>query len=98
VRVSRIDQDPATPIDTLQRLVHVHPMYSENNHVALGRLLLGPRDGARTEISDKISQRLRTSGIRYNYGVTSVYQVTAECACYVPGAQKTYFHNPPPTD
>ena len=37
-----------------------------------------------------------TPGIGYNYGVTSVYQVTAERACYVPGSQKTYFHNSPP--
>src|SRR5580658_7346203 len=98
MRVSRIDQNSATPIDAFQRFAHVHPMYSENNDVALGRLFLGPRDGAGTKISDKISQCLRTSGIRYNYGVTRVYQVTAKRACYVPGSQKTYFHNLPPTD
>jgi hypothetical protein len=71
-------------------------MDSENNDVALGRLFRGSCDGAWTEIGDEISQCLRTSGIGYNYGMTSVYQVTAERACYVPGSQKTYFHNPPP--
>ena len=86
MRVSRIDQNSATPIDAFQRFAHFHPMYSENNHVALSRLLPGPRKGARTEISDEISQCLRTSGIGYNYGVARVYQVTAECACYVPGS------------
>jgi hypothetical protein len=56
MRVSRIDQNSATPIDTFQRFTHVHPMYSENNDVALGRLILGLRDGAGAEIVYKISQ------------------------------------------
>jgi hypothetical protein len=55
MRVRRIDQNSATPIDTFQCFRHVHPMDSKNNDVALGRLLPGDRDGARTEISDKIS-------------------------------------------
>jgi hypothetical protein len=38
------------------------------------------------EIGDEISQCLWTSGIGYNYRVTSGYQVTAESACYVPGS------------
>jgi hypothetical protein len=71
-------------------------MDSENNGVALGRLLRCSCDGALTEIGDEISQCRRTSRIAYNYGVTSVYQVTAERACYVSGSQKTYSHNPPP--
>jgi len=84
MRVGRIDQNSATPIDTFQRFTHVHPMDSENNDVALGRLLPGPRDGAWTKISDKTSQCRRTAGIGYNYGVTSIYQVTAERAVTVP--------------
>jgi hypothetical protein len=71
-------------------------MYRENNHVALGRLFPGPRNGAGTKISDKISQCLRTSGIRYNYGVARVYQVTAKRACNVPGSYKSYFHDQSP--
>jgi hypothetical protein len=86
MRVRRIDQNSATPIDTFQRFPHVHPMYSENNDVALGRLLPGPRDGARAEISGKTSQRRRPSGIGYNYGVTSICQMAAERACYATGA------------
>ena len=61
-------------------------MDSENNDVALGRLLPGSCEGAWTEIGDEISQCRRTSRIGYNYGVTGVYQVTAERACYVPGS------------
>jgi hypothetical protein len=93
MRVRRIDQNSVTPIDTFQRFPHVHPMYSENNDVALGRLLPGPRDGARVEISDKTSQRRRPSGIGYNYGVTSIYQMAAERACYATGAYESYFHD-----
>ena len=66
-------------------------MCGKNNDVAFGRLLLGPRDGAWTEISDKISQCLRTSGVGYNYGVTSGYQMAAERACYVTGTIKPIF-------
>jgi hypothetical protein len=61
-------------------------MYSENNDVAFGRLFPGPRDGAWTKINDKMSQCVWTSGIGYNYGMTSGYQVTADRACYVPGS------------
>ena len=83
MRVCRIDQNSAAPIDTFQRFRHVHPMYSENNDIAFGCLLLRPCDGAWTEIGDKISQCLRTSGIGYNDGMTSGYQVTTERACHV---------------
>src|SRR5580698_6238028 len=96
VRVSCIDQNSATPIDTFERFTYVHPMYSENNDVAPGRLLPGPRDGARTEIGNKNSQRLRTSGIGYNYGMTSGYQVTTKRAGYGTGAYKPYFHRQSP--
>ena len=96
MRVSRIDQNSATPIDTFQRFTHVHPMYSENNDVALGRLLSSPRDGAWTKISDKMSQGLRTSGIGHNYSVTSVYQVMAERTSYIPGSYKSYLHDQSP--
>ena len=58
-------------------------MRGKNNDVALGCLLLRPSDGAWTEISDKISQCLRTSGIGYDDGVTSRYQMTAKRASYV---------------
>ncbi len=91
MRVGRIDQNSATPIDAFQRFRHVHPRCSENNDVALGRLLPGPRDGAWTKISDEISQCLRTSGIGYNYGMTSGYQMAAERARYVTGTYKPTF-------
>jgi hypothetical protein len=94
--VRRIDQDASSPINTLECVSYTHPMSGENNDVALGRLLPGPCDGAWTEIGGKISQCLRTSGIGYNYGVTSDDQVTADRTRYVPGSQETYFHNPPP--
>ena len=61
-------------------------MCGENNGVALGRLLPGPRVGVLTEIGDKISQCLSASGIGYNDGATSVYQVTAERTRHVPGS------------
>jgi hypothetical protein len=70
MRVSRIYQNPATPIDAFQRFTHFDPMYSENNDVALGCLFPSPGDGAWTKISDKMSQCLWTSGIGYNYGMT----------------------------
>ena len=93
MRVRRIDQNPATPIDTFQCFMHVHPMDSENNGVALDRLLPGTCDGAGAEIGDEISQCLRTSGIGHNYSVTSVYQVMTERTSYIPGAYESYFHN-----
>ena len=96
MRVRRIDQNSATPIDTFQRFRHTSPNYGKNNEVALGCLLLGPCDGAWTEISDKIGQCRRTPGIGYNYGMTSGYQMAAECTRYLAGTYKTYFHNPPP--
>jgi hypothetical protein len=90
MRVSRIDQNSAAPIDTFQRFRHVHPVYSENNDVAVGSLLLRPSDRLWTEISDKTSQCLRTSGIGYNCGMTSGYQMADERTCYGAGAYKTY--------
>jgi hypothetical protein len=83
---SRLIQNSAVPIDTLQRFTHIHPMHSENNDVALRRLLLRPGDCSRTKIGDKLGQCRRASGIGYNHGVTGVYQVTAERACYIPGS------------
>ena len=79
-------RNSATPIDALQRFRHFYPMCGENNGVALGRLLPGPRVGVLTEIGDKISQCLSASGIGYNDGATSVYQVTAERTRHVPGS------------
>jgi hypothetical protein len=38
-------------------------MCSENNDVAIGSLLLRPADSAWTKVSNKISKRLRASGI-----------------------------------
>ena len=73
MRVRRIDQNSATPIDAFQGFRHLYSMRSENDDVALGRLLPGPCDGARTEFGDKISQCRRTPGIGYYYGVTRVY-------------------------
>src|SRR5580693_8743483 len=94
--VRSIDQDAASPINVLESVSYSAPMYGENDDVALGCLLLRAGNGAWTEISDKISQRLRTSGIRYNDAVTSVDQVTAERTCYVPRAYKSYFHGESP--
>ena len=91
--VRRIDQDAASPINTLESVSYTDPMRGKNDDVALGSLLLRPGDGAWTEISDKISQCLRTSGIGYNYGVTSGYQMTAKRGRYVTGAYKSYFHD-----
>jgi hypothetical protein len=71
-------------------------MDCKNNDVAFGCLLLRPGDGAWTEISDKISQCLRTSGIGYNYRMTSGYQMAAEGTRYGAGAYKTYFHDQSP--
>jgi hypothetical protein len=96
MRVRRIDQNSAVPVDAFQRFRHVHPMCSENNNVAVSRLLLGPRDGAWTKIRDKIGQCLWTSGIGYNYCMTSGYQMAAECTRHGAGAYKSYFHNHSP--
>jgi hypothetical protein len=68
-------------------------MDGENNDVALGRLLPGPCDGARTEIGDEIGQCRRTPGIGYNYGVTSVYQMAANRTRYVTSTYKPYFYD-----
>jgi len=65
--VRSIDQDAASPINTLESVSYSPPMYGENNDVALGRLLPSPCDGARTEIGDEIGQCRRPPGIGYNY-------------------------------
>src|SRR5580693_1111220 len=96
MRVRRVDQNAAAPVDTFQRFRHLYPMCSKNNDVTFGRLLFCAGDGAWTKAGDKISQCLRTSGIGYDDGVTSVDQVTTECACHVPGSNKSYFHDQSP--
>jgi hypothetical protein len=55
--------------------------------------LLGPRDGARTEFRDEFTQRFRTSGVRYDYRATGVYQMTADCGRYGSRPYKPYFHS-----
>jgi len=67
----------AAPIDTFQRLRHLDPICSENDDLTLGSLVFRAGDCVGTEISHKISPHLRTSGIGYDYGVTSCYQMTA---------------------
>ena len=71
MRVRRIDQDASSPINTLESVSYTDPMRGKNDDIALGSLLLRPSDRVWTEISDKIHQCLRTSGIGYDYGVTS---------------------------
>jgi hypothetical protein len=93
MRVRCIDQNAAVPIDPFQRFTHVDPMYSENNDVALDRLLPGSRDGAWTKVSDKSSQCLRTSGVGHDHVMTSGDEMTAECTRYLTGTNKTYFHD-----
>jgi hypothetical protein len=61
--VRRIDQDAASPINTLESVSYTDPMRGKNDDVAFGCLMLRPGDGAWTEISDKISECLRTSGV-----------------------------------
>src|SRR5580692_671071 len=94
--VCSIDQDAASPINTLESVSYSAPMNGENDGVALGCLLLRAGDGAWTEISDKISQCLRPSGIGYNDGVTSVDQVTTESPRYFASTYKPHFHNESP--
>ena len=93
MRVSRIDQDSAAPINPFQRLRDVHPICSKNNDVALGRLLFRASDGAWAKISDKFSQRLRTSGVGCDYGVTGVNQMAARSYPLRYGTYKTQFHD-----
>lgn len=64
--VCGIDQNSAAPIDTFQRIGHVHPICSENNHVAFSCLLLCPCTGVRAKIGDKIRKCLWPSGIGYD--------------------------------
>src|SRR5580698_7133825 len=94
--VRSIDQDAASPINTLESVSYSDPMCGKNDDIALGCLLLRAGDGARTKIIDKISQCLRTSGIGYNNGVTSVDQVTTESTCYFTSTYKPYFHDESP--
>jgi hypothetical protein len=60
MRVSRIDQNSAMPIDTFQRFRHFHPIRGENNDLTLGSQLFSAGDCARTQINDKISQFIST--------------------------------------
>src|ERR1700734_4080316 len=94
--VRSIDQDAASPVNALESVSSSAPMYGENNYIALCCLLLRAGDSAWTEISDKISQCLRTSGIGYNDGVTSVDQVTTESTRYFTSTYKPYFHDESP--
>jgi hypothetical protein len=59
--VRRIDQDAASPINTLASVSYTDPMRDKNDDVASGCLLLRPGDGAWADTSDKISRRLRSS-------------------------------------
>jgi hypothetical protein len=59
--VRRIDQDAASPINTLESVSYADPMRGKNDDVAFGCLLLRPGDGSWTEISDKIRQCFRPS-------------------------------------
>jgi hypothetical protein len=94
--VRGIDQDAASPINALESVSYSAPMYGENDDVALGYLLLRAGDSAWTEISEKISQCPRTSGIGYNDGVTSIDQVTTESTRYFTSTYKPYFHDESP--
>ena len=66
MRVRRVDQDAASPINPLESIRHTDPSRGKNDDIAFGCLLLRPCDGAWAEIGDKIGQCGRTSGIRYN--------------------------------
>src|ERR1700734_1010932 len=94
--VRSIDQDAASPVNALESVSSSAPMYGENNYIALCCLLLRAGDGAWTEISNKFSQCLRTSGIGYNDGVTSVDQVTTESTSYFTSTYEPYFHDESP--
>jgi hypothetical protein len=94
--VRGIDQDAASPINAQESIGYSDPVRGKNDDVALGCLLLRAGAGAWTEISDKISQCLRTSGIGYNDGVTSVDQVTTESTRYFTSTYKSYFHDESP--
>jgi hypothetical protein len=74
------------------KLLVLDPICSENDDLALGSLVFRTGDCVGTEISHKISQRLRAFGIGYEHGVTSCYQMTAKRVCYGTGAYKSYFH------
>jgi hypothetical protein len=76
--------------------MNVYPFRSENNDFALRCLFFGPRGGIWTKIGHEITQRLRASGVGYDYGMTGVYQMAAERASYVTRTYKSYFHNHSP--
>jgi hypothetical protein len=59
--VRRIDQDAASPINTLESVSYADPMRGKNNDVACCCLLLRPGDGSWAEISDETSQCFRPS-------------------------------------
>ena len=94
--VGGVDQYAAPPINPFERSGDLHPIGHKNNDVALGCLLLRPRDGAWAEISDKTSQCFRTSGIGYDQSVTGCHQMTSKRASYRTGPYKSYFHNNQP--
>jgi hypothetical protein len=96
VCVRCIDQDTVLPVNTLEGISYLNPKRGKNDDIALGSLLFRSGNCALTEICDKISQRIRTSGIRYDYSVTSGWQMMAESSGYVAGAYKSYFHDPFP--
>jgi hypothetical protein len=96
MRVRRIDQNSAALIDTFQRFRHARPIYSENDDVALGRLLPGTCDGSWAKIGNKISQCLRPSGIGYDYGMTRDDQVATDRTRNFACTYKSYFHDQSP--
>lgn len=93
MRVRRIDKNAAAPIDPIECFGHIRPIGRENDDVALGRLIPGPRSGAWPEISDEISQSLRSSGVRDNDAMTSGEQMAADGARYLSGPDKSYFQH-----
>jgi hypothetical protein len=59
--VRRIDQDASSAINTLESVGYTDPMRGKNDDIALGSLLLRPSDRVWTEISDKLTECLRSS-------------------------------------
>jgi hypothetical protein len=59
--VRRIDQDAASPINTLESVSYADPMCGKNDDIAFCCLLLRAGDGSWAEISDETSQCLRPS-------------------------------------
>jgi len=84
------------PINAFQGLGYFDPADSENDDVALGRLLLGTGGGARTKIGDKIGQRLWAPGIGDDDGMTGGDQMAAESTRHVAGTDESHFDGEPP--